>query len=540
MAKSSRLTPDVIEDYTRKGYWRPETLTDFWERNARVYPEREALVDSRFRLTWRQGNLLADRLALGLLELGFKRDDLLAVQLPNSVELYLLRLACEKAGLLCVQCIRSLRHREMEHMLGDGEARGIVIPWKSRGFDHWEMVQELKPHLPHLKHVFMVGDSLPPGAVSIETMLETAVEEKYPAGYLRRTKCAYSEFSLVGHTTGTTGIPKMVELTIGGIMYLTRLHNRDIGLTRDDVFGILGPAVHGPNIPAYFGAAQEAAKIVMLEAFDAESALRIIQKEKITATGVVPSILALMLEHPDLEKYDVSSLRVAFCAGASLPYRIAEAAERKIGCKLVQFYGAVDAGGIATLSVTEPAEIRWTTVGRPYPGNELKLVDENGKEVGPGEVGQVMTRGPTNDVAYYRDPEATRQAWSPDGWCHPGDLGRWHAGGNLMIVGRQKDVIIRGGQNIYPIEIETLLHAHPCVASVAVVRMPDPVMGEKACAFVVPQPGCNFTFDDMISCLKSHKIAAYKLPERLEVRDSLPLAGEQKIDKKALEKQISD
>lgn len=540
MAKSSRLTREQIEEYTRKGYWAPPTLPDFWERNARDYPDREALVDSRRRLTWAQGNLLANRLALGLLDLGFQRGDLLAVQLPNSIELYLLRLACEKVGLLCLQALRSLRHREMEHVLGFGEAKGVVIPWRFRDFDHWEMVQELKPHLPHLKYVFAVGEPVPPGAMSLETMLQTPIEKKYPADYLRGRKCPYDEFSLVGHTTGTTGMPKMVELILGGIMYLSRLHNEDVGLTSDDVFGIIGPAAHGPNIPAYYGAAQKAAKIVMLEAFDAEAALKLIQREKITATGIVPTILAMMLEHPDFHKYDLTSLRLVICAGSSLPYRIAEVAEKRIGCKVMQLYGAVDAGGITGGRIDDPPEVRWTTVGKPYPGNELKLVDENGKQVGPNEVGEVWSRGPSNDVAYYRDPEATRQAWTPDGWCHPGDLGCWHSSGSLMIVGRRKDVIIRGGQNIYPIEIESLLHAHPCVANVAVVRMPDPVMVEKACAFVVPKEGYNFSFEDMIVCLKSHKIAAYKLPERLEICQTLPLAGEQKVDKKLLEKQIAE
>ncbi|MBF8266306.1 MAG: acyl-CoA synthetase (AMP-forming)/AMP-acid ligase II [Dehalococcoidia bacterium] len=540
MAKATRMTPELVENYRRKGYWTSNTLAGFWDRNARAYPNQEALVDSSRRLTWAQGNQLANRLALGLLEMGFKRDDLLAVQLPNCVELYLLRLACEKAGLLCLQTLRSLRHREMEHSLGLGEASGVVIPWRFRDFDHWEMIQEIKPHLPALRHILVTGGEVPPGAISVETLMQNPIETKYPPDYIKKLRCTPGEFSLVGHTTGTTGMPKLVELTIGGVMYIARWHNDDIGLTSRDVLGIIGPAAHGPNIPAYYGAAQRAAKIVMLETFDAEAALRLIEKERVTVTGIVPAILAMMLEHPGLDKYNLSSLRVIFCAGSSLPYTVAETAERKIGAKIIQLYGAVDTGGITKGFLKDPADVRWGTVGKPYPGNEIKLVDEAGAEVGHGEVGEVMTRGPTNDVAYYRDPGANALAWTVDGWRCPGDLGRWDSKGNLMIVGRNKDVIIRGGQNIYPIEIESLLQAHPCVAGVAVVRMPDPVMGEKACAFVVPQSGCSFTFEDMISCLKAHKIAAFKLPERLEICQALPLAGEQKMDKKALERVITE
>ncbi|MFQ5826608.1 MAG: AMP-binding protein, partial [Dehalococcoidia bacterium] len=200
----------------------------------------------------------------------------------------------------------------------------------------------------------------------------------------------------------------------------------------------------------------------------------------------------------------------------------------------------VDASGVTRTTLDDPPEVRRLSAGRPYPGNEVKLVDGSGREVPRGEVGEIMARGPTMDFAYFRDPEATWQTWTRDGWHKLGDLGKMDERGYLSIVGRQSDMIIRGGQNIYPVEIENLLHTHPRVSAAAVVRMPDRIMGERACAYVVPKPGEKLTFEEMVSFLREQRIATYKLPERLETLERLPLAGGQKVDKKVLEQDIAE
>lgn len=541
MAKPVRYTPELFALYRKLGYWKEERISDYWDRNARAFPDREALVDSRTRLTWAQAKLWIDRIALGLHELGFKKDDMLAVQLPNCVELVLLRVATEKISVLCAPVLRTYRHKEMEYILGRLGASGVVIPWRYRGFDYFQMVQEIKPALPRLKHIVAVWDDIPPGAISFSSMVADPIETRYPADFLQKTSCPTDEYSLVLTTSGTTGLPKFVEHPMASRLYIGKVYVDSWHLTGDDVMGLLGPAATGPNNATYCSAPLVGAKVVMLEHFEAEAALRLIEKEEITFAGFVPAQLALLLQHPALGKYDLSSLKVVSCMGSALSYQLGVEVEAKLGCTIVQAYGSVDAGGSMMHFVNDPQEIRFLTVGHLMPGVEVKLVDDDGREVSKGKVGEVCVRGPTFVSGYFRDPVATSKVWSSDGWYQMGDLGRLGDNGEVILVGRKKDLIIRGGQNIYPVEIENLLVVHPKVASVAVVAMPDPVMGEKACAFVVPAPGATFTFDEMVSFLKEKNIALFKIPERLELIESFPMvAADQKVDKKALAKIVQD
>jgi non-ribosomal peptide synthetase component E (peptide arylation enzyme) len=213
-------------------------------------------------------------------------------------------------------------------------------------------------------------------------------------------------------------------------------------------------------------------------------------------------------------------------------------AEKKLPGVVINGFGSVDSGAQFINSPHAPLDVRLLTVGQPLAGNKVRILDENGHEAARGEVGELYLGGSLVSSGYYRDPEGTWQVWTKDGWFKTGDLGKLDEEGNLIIAGRKKDMIIRGGQNIYPVEIENLLQAHPKVADVAIVAMPDPIMGEKACAYVVPKWGQTFTFDEMVSYMKSKNIVAYKLPERLEVVESLPVVGDQKIDKKLLRQQI--
>ncbi|MFQ5827118.1 MAG: AMP-binding protein, partial [Dehalococcoidia bacterium] len=226
MAKPTRYTPQLIEEYTKRGYWEDTTFSKICDQNARDYPSKEALVDSRTRLTWAQVKQQMDRLALGFLELGIKRDEMIVVQLPNCVELWLLRVACEKAGLLCLPVVRTLRHREMEHILSYTEAVGLVIPWQFRGFDYYEMIQEMRPALPNLKHLFVVGDRAPEGAIALEEVLQEPLEGVYSPDSLNGTRCQATEFSLVLLTTGTTGSPKFLENPICARLTYTRYLDR--------------------------------------------------------------------------------------------------------------------------------------------------------------------------------------------------------------------------------------------------------------------------------------------------------------------------
>ncbi|MDP2744770.1 MAG: class I adenylate-forming enzyme family protein [Dehalococcoidia bacterium] len=540
MSRPTRYTEEMTAEYFKKGYWESTTWPEIWARNAEKWPDREALVDSKTRLTWAQANQLIDRLALKLLEMGFKKDEVLVLQLPNCIELCLLRLACEKAGILCLPVLRTLRQKEMEYILRYVDAAGWVIPWKWSDFDYFEMAQELRPRLPRLRHIFVTGEEVPSVAISVAGMLREPTGKKYAPGYLNGLGYKSTEVSWISHTTGTTGFPKFVEIPACARVALCKGFIQPWKLTSDDVIGAFSPATGGPNIIVYWGAALVGARVVLMERFEAEAALQTIEKEKVTVLGVVPTMFIMMMTHPRRKDFDLSSVRLWACPAGTPPEKLAREVEDETSGKVIQYYGAVDWGGIILSPLEASREERWLTTGKPIPHHEVKLVDNSGKEVGRGEVGELWARGPAGIAGYYKNPEATWEVWSREGWFKTGDLARIDGRGNVVIAGRKKDMIKRGGQNIYPVEIEDILIGHPKVAGVAIVGMPDPLMGERACAFVVPKAGQSFLFEEMVSFLKDKKVAAFKLPERLELADRLPTVAEgQKVDKKVLQQEIA-
>ncbi len=539
MAKPTRYTPEMEKEYLGKGYWTRTTFAEVWDRNAREFPDKEAVVDSRTRITWGQAKVWIDRLALGFLDMGFKKDELIVLQLPNSVELNILRVAAEKAGLLSLPIMRTFRHKEVEYILQYTGAKGIVTPVEFRDFNYLDMLAEIRGNAPALKHIFTVGDKIVPGVPSVSQMTETPIEKKYPANYLKKTSTPFNEYSLVFLTSGTTGLPKFVENPICSIMCREKWLSENFKFTKDDIFAIVAPTAGGSNGRAYCSTPLVAGKIANLEKFEAEDALKLIEKERITIFPAVPAMLTMMLRHPNFGKYDLSSLRLISSMGSVLPYAIGMEVEQKMG-KLIQNYSSIDCSVACMGRPDDPPEERVLTAGKPYAWAELKLIDDDGKEVPQGGVGEVFLRGPAGASGYFKDPENTWKCWSKDGWFKMGDLAKMDKAGYLTIVGRKKDMIIRGGQNIYPIEIENILVTHPRVLSVAVVGMPDAVLGEKACAYVAPKEGQTLTFDEMVSYLKDKGIAGFKLPERLEIIEKMPMVAEgQKIDKKVLTADIA-
>ncbi len=540
MAKPTRYNTKMIQAFYKTGEWLPISLSGVWDRNAREVPNKEAVVDDRIRVTWAQAKIWIDRLALGLIEMGFKKDDVMVIQLPNCTELPLLRVACEKAGVLCLPVLRNLRQRDLENVLGRVNARGIVIPWKYRDVDYFAMVTEVRPRLKALQNVIVWAETAPPGAIALNTLLNQPLEKKYPAGYPEKFTLSPDEVSLINHTTGTTGFPKFVEYPIAARLRLGRGFIESLKLTENDVICALGSVPAGANCVPYFGAPQTRAKVVMLEHFEAEIAFKMLEKEKVTVACGVPAMWTMMVRHPRRKDYNLSSMRLWWNAGAFLPAQLGAEVEEKLGATILSGLGGVDFGVTIMPELDDPPNIRFETVGKPKAGGKIKVVNAEGKDVKAGEVGEVWGTGPSCPGGYYLDPEATAQAWTKDGWFKTGDLGRLDEKGNLLLVGRQKDVIIRGGQNIYPAEIESLLQAHPKIADVAVVAMPDAVMGEKACAYVVPKAGQSLTLKEVSAFLTDQDIALYKIPERLELSAKLPMVGgETKVDKKALQQDIA-
>jgi len=535
----SVYTQEDIDEFIAHGYWDRSNSLDIWERNAEKYPDDEALVDSQSRLTWSEVKRRSDRLAVSFLELGIQKDQILLVQLPNCAELPVLRLACEKAGIIPLLAGRALRSVEIKNLIGQSSALAAVIPRQFRNFDYVKMMEEIQPDLASVRHIFVVGDDVPDGKISIKKLMEKPLESTYPSDFFDKTRIGPTEVSSIVHTSGTTGMPKLIE-RVGARIGASREAIERQHLTREDVFGAFAPAVTGScEHHSYLTMPYLGAKCIMMEHFDAEEAFKLVERERITIASVVPAQLTMMLDHPNLGKYDLSSWKCAFSSGSPLSYPPAITFEERTGCRIVNAYGAQELASMSTTSIFDPPDVRLLTVGKPYSGNVIKIVDDSGKEVERGEIGQIVVRGPFASAGYYKAPELNEKVWKDEKWFKVGDYGKLDGEGNLIVVGRTDDVILRGGQNIYPAEIELLLADHPKIEKVAVVGMPDRIMGQKCCAFVVPRHGENPTLDEIVTFLKKKDIAPFKLPEKLKMVDELPYTVEQKIDKKALRARIA-
>ena len=530
-----RYTEEEFNRLTKEGYWGERV--DYVAENARKYPGKTALVDRKSRVTFQEVNVKSDRLAIRLLEMGLKRDDIIVVQLPNVVEWIIVQSALQKAGIIGVYVMLYLRHKEIEYVCKETGAVGYLGPSEYRGFDFFSMIEELRPMLPTVQYVFMVGDSLPSGTLSVKKMMDDAIERESPDDYIEKSRIRWGEIHQLRVTSGTTGMPKLVEcaLTYPGLE--DTIKDR-YGITSNDIFGAFAPLSGGPSGVHCrgFGISQrEGCTVAMLESFVAEDAVKLIEREKITVGTGVPTMLSMICSVPDLETYDLSSLRLFEVAGAPLPYSVAKEFEEKVGCKVINRLGGVDIGFCSTSSIDDSPQVRWGSVGKSIPEVTLKLLDEEGSEVAYGEIGEIAyTKKRGSDRSYFRDLKMTLER-EEQGLARSGDLGKFDADGNLYVVGRKKDVIIRGGQNIFPAEIESMLITHPKVANVAVAGIPDGLMGEKACAYVICKPGHVLSFDELVEYLLSKKVAKYKLPERLEVVDTFPMSGDgQKIMKRKL------
>ncbi|MBP6942314.1 MAG: AMP-binding protein [Syntrophorhabdaceae bacterium] len=537
-----RYTDEMIAEFKRDGYWTNEIFSDFWIRNAKELKDREALVDSKYRVTWGQAKDLIDALALAWVKLGIPKDARLIIQAPNSVYGFLARVASERAGLVSLTVYPYLREKELEYMLERTEAFAVCIPQIYRKFNYLEMYKGLVGRSKNLKYFFLFDEEVPEGSPEGTFSLIKLANQKIDPSDLKlldeRRFSSTNDVGLLTSTTGTTGLPKLVEWPISSRVCTSKARIDIWRLTKDDITMAIAPHAGGAaGTLTYFAAPLAGAKTVLMEEFDPEGALALIEKEKVTAIGVVPTHLVRMLE-ADETKYDLSSLRFIRSAGGYLPPQVAEEAERRYKAIITSDLGTQDVGSVSGCTIDDPGEIRRRTVGRMLPGNKVRLLDDDGKDVPEGNPGQLWFRGPHAPAGYYRDPETTAPVFDKDGWTTTGDIVKSEEG-CLWIMGRSKDMIIRGGQNIYPAEIEGILNEHPKVANVAIVGYPDREMGERACACVVPKAGQTFTKEEMVSFLKEKKLAAFKLPERLEVMGALPIVGDSgKVDKKVLKSDV--
>ncbi len=508
----------------------PDLFPDFkawWDYNGRRYPHRIALIDDSHRLTWNESSRLAGRLAAALLSLGLNDGDVVASWLPNWVESYILHVACERAGLAWLPIPASLREHEVKPILERAEARALFVAGRWRRMDYAASIREMQPCPPHLNHVIGVRLEEKKDLLLWEDLIEnpeaSSLQPRNPG-------------RLILPTSGSTGTPKFAYFSVSSWLIRGHLQAELFRLAPEDLLLAMAQGI-GPSIPPLFAAPVAASSVFLMGRLEAEEILDLIEHEGVTIVCGVPAQLATIAYHAAWEPRRCRSVRLWYTTGAPIPQALAEKIERETGVPVLSGYGGMDFGGWVAPSLDDPPEIRHRSVGTPRGGTEIRLVDEEGRDVAPGEVGEIWGRGPCCALGYYRDDETTREKWTSDGWFRTGDLGCWDQLGNLVIVGRKKEIIRRGAQTVVPAEIEQILMSHPKVLKAAIIGLPDQVMGERVCACVLPRPGQSLSFDEMVNFLKERQVAPYKWPERLEVVSDMPLCGD-KIDKDALRSEV--
>jgi acyl-CoA synthetase (AMP-forming)/AMP-acid ligase II len=538
MQIESIIKPELAAQYRQQGFWTEKTLGEHFDEIVKKYSHKKAIVYKDQAITYSQLEEKVNKVAAGLIAAGLQKGDVLSVQLPNWPEFIYFFYAAIKSGIVFNPLHVPYRKREVEFILRFSNSKAMVIPDQYGRFDYPDMIQEIWPRLPNLKLVWVLGDKVPPQMSSATELLNKSTSSKESETMVASNLSDADSPILLMYTSGTESDPKGVVHSHNSVGCMGGTITKGLGMSSEDVIFTPSPFSHamgillGPWASVYWGA-----QIVIQEAFDSEEILRFIQDHKITFFAGTPSHIVAILQVPNFSQYQLSSLRTFFTGGASCPVEIVREATNQFGCQLSCLYGMTE--GVTTYTrLDDTPETASKTVGRPGPGSEIKIFDEDGKEVPDGITGEIVARGPSLFLSYYKNPQATQDTRSADGWFFTGDLGYIDQEGNLRIVGRKKDMIIRGGKNIYPAEIEELIYTHPKIVEAALVGVPDHRLGERSCLFVVLKSDEEMTLEEVVDYLKEKGIAIYKLPERLEVRKDLPMTPSKKIWKRFLRDEI--
>jgi 2,3-dihydroxybenzoate-AMP ligase len=532
---------DVAARYRARGYWTDETIGDAFDRSVAAHADRVAVVDGARRVDYAELGRRVDRLALHLAERRIAAGACVVFQLPNVVEFIIAYFACLKTGAVPLACLPAHRHAEIGYLARLTEASAWFVASELRGFDYVAMVEELRPSLPALREVFVAGERVGDGMTSLRALLDDPIETRVPVALLRALRPAPSATAVFQLSGGTTGLPKVIPRTHDDYLYnsLAFADATDLG---DDAVILIGvPIAHNFPLacPGIQGALLRGGRVVLAPSPDAETTFALVQSEGVTWIPAVPASIITWLSHPRRAAHDLSSIRTLAVGGSRLNPEPARAVLDTFGPVLIQVLGMAE-GLLCCTRRDDPVEVTVTTQGRPMsPGDEIRVVDDDGRDVAPGEIGELLCRGPYTIRGYYRASEHNRVAFTEDGYYRTGDMVRRHPSGNLVVEGRKKDLINRGGEKISAEEIENLILAHPAVLNAAVVAMPDPIMGERACAYAILHPGGTLTLDALNRFLGERRIAKFKLPERLEVVERFPTTAVGKVSKKDLREDIA-
>lgn len=530
--------PDV-EKYNRLRWWPGLTFGDILDRAADMFPNKLAFVDACSRLTYAQLRDKANRLAVSLMELGIRPTDRALIQLPNWNEFAVIFFALQKIGAIDILLIDRYRPYEIKHMAAVSEATTWILPEKYKKTDFLPLVHEVQKASPRLKSVILVRSSGSSNYLDFDKLAAAADLSEAKLAELADRRPDPMQVAHMGPTGGTTGLPKLVPRTHNDLICASDFCARAWEMDIADVCLLAGPIGHDLTFTKGFLASiLTFGRAVFLDSTDPSDICRTIERERISTVVWVPTLARRLVEFERLNEYDLSSLKKMHCGGgASLAPLIQDVMDR-LDCRFFNGYGATEGQTTITRS-DDDLEIVKTTVGRPScPYDSYKIVDQNGAALPPETAGELVIKGPGVFTGYYKSPAENEKAFLPDGFFRTGDVARMSEKGYITLCGRLKEMINRGGESISAAEIENLISGHPEVTLVAVVPMPDPQMGEKACAYIQPVPGAALDFEKIISFLKKRGSSVLHLPERIEFLESMPLTRTGKIDKQHLTEDV--
>ena len=535
-----------------------QTIGDHFDALCARFAAQDALIvrHQQVRMTYAQLKEAVDNLACGLRRLGLNPGDRIGIWSQNNLEWVLTQFATAKAGLVQVNINPAYRRSELEYALNKVGCRALILAPSFKSSDYLEMVQDLVPELassqpgtlrsarlPDLEWVIRLGDAPTPGMLNFDDLRRPATRTELNELAALGLQLQFDDAINIQFTSGTTGSPKGATLTHHNVLNNGYFVGEAMRLTAADRLCIPVPFYHcfGMVLGNLAAVTHGAAMIIPAEGFDPLSTLQTVSEERCTALHGVPTMFIAMLDHPDFKTFDLASLRTGIMAGSPCPIEVMKRVISDMNMQEVTIaYGMTETSPVSFQSSTQdPVERRVSTVGRIQPHIEVKIVDTDGRIVPRGQPGELLTRGYSVMLGYWGDTAKTAEAIDRNGWMHTGDLAVIDDEGYCNIVGRLKDMVIRGGENIYPREIEEFLYRHPKIQDVQVVGIPDSKYGEELCAWIILKPGQSCTEQEIREFCQG-QIAHYKVPRYLRFVDNFPMTITGKIQKFMIRQVMKD
>ncbi|WP_050465532.1 (2,3-dihydroxybenzoyl)adenylate synthase [Herbaspirillum autotrophicum] len=523
------------ERYRAIGYWSGETFGEMLHQRAQHSPTKLAVICGSRRWTYGELDQRADRFAAGLLKLGIRARDRVVLQLPNIAEFLVACFALFRIAAVPVFALVPHRRTEITYFCRFTGATAYLIADHDGGFDFRQLARQVCADVDTLQHVIVAGDAQE--FVAFDSLYAEPCRIEGPAS---------SDIAFLQLSGGSTGIPKLIPRTHDDYLYSVRASVQICGLGPDSIYLCVLPAAHNFALssPGSIGTLYAGGRVVMTRLPSPDTTFPLIATERVTITSLVPPLALIWLDAARCCEQDLSSLQVLQVGGARFAEEAARRVGRLLGCTLQQVFGMAE-GLVNYTRFDDPAQLICGTQGRPIsPDDEIRIVDDEDRNVPPGQPGHLLTRGPYTIRGYYRAEAHNAVAFTSDGFYRTGDIVRMLPSGHLIVEGRSKDQINRGGEKVAAEEIENHLIAHPAIHDVALVAMPDADFGERSCAFVIvrQRPGvvdAGALAAELLQFLRERNIARFKLPDRIEFTDSFPKTGVGKVDKRALREQIA-